>query len=139
MSRILVSFFGAAATVLTLGAVQLSLGQNLVASGHDLIRARQIAPTVIPTTATVNRAMKADRSLELKQLTPTRTVLLQLHGLADTSVVLRIPLTQQVRNTKPPALPPAKVQIRKPTIACEPVVSVLTDVAKLLQPGRCVT
>jgi hypothetical protein len=24
-------------------------------------------------------------------------------------------------------------------VACEPVVSVLTEVAKLLQPGRCVT
>jgi len=28
---------------------------------------------------------------------------------------------------------------RKMTVACEPVVSVLTEVAKLLQPGRCVT
>jgi hypothetical protein len=28
---------------------------------------------------------------------------------------------------------------RKPTIACEPMVSSLTEVAKLLQPGRCVT
>jgi hypothetical protein len=27
----------------------------------------------------------------------------------------------------------------KPTIACEPMVSSLTEVAKLLQPGRCVT
>jgi hypothetical protein len=28
---------------------------------------------------------------------------------------------------------------RKLTVACEPVVSVLTEVAKQLQPGRCVT
>ena len=28
---------------------------------------------------------------------------------------------------------------RKTAVACEPVVSVLTEVAKLLQPGRCVT
>lgn len=27
----------------------------------------------------------------------------------------------------------------KPTLACEPEVSVLTEVAGLLQPGRCVT
>jgi hypothetical protein len=27
----------------------------------------------------------------------------------------------------------------RPTIACEPMVSSLTEVAKLLQPGRCVT
>jgi hypothetical protein len=28
---------------------------------------------------------------------------------------------------------------QKTAVACEPVVSVLTEVAKLLQPGRCVT
>jgi hypothetical protein len=28
---------------------------------------------------------------------------------------------------------------RKLTVACEPVVSVLTEVAKQLEPGRCVT
>ena len=27
----------------------------------------------------------------------------------------------------------------KTAVACEPPVSVLTEVAKLLQPGRCVT
>ena len=27
----------------------------------------------------------------------------------------------------------------KPTVACEPMVSVLTDVAKQLAPGRCLT
>jgi hypothetical protein len=27
----------------------------------------------------------------------------------------------------------------KATAACEPVVSVLTEVAKRLQPGRCIT
>ena len=31
------------------------------------------------------------------------------------------------------------VEPNKPTIACEPMVSSLTEVAKLLQPGRCVT
>jgi hypothetical protein len=30
-------------------------------------------------------------------------------------------------------------QKAKATVACEPVVSVLTDIAKRLQPGRCVT
>jgi hypothetical protein len=28
---------------------------------------------------------------------------------------------------------------RKATVACEPPVSVLTEVAKRLQPGRCIT
>ena len=37
----------------------------------------------------------------------------------------------------PPTL--LRNQSRKPTLACEPVVSALTEVARLLQPGRCVT
>jgi len=53
-------------------------------------------------------------------------------------VAMRIPLTPDARTSAPASLlitstPP------KPAVACEPVVSVLTDVAKLLQPGRCFT
>jgi hypothetical protein len=65
-----------------------------------------------------------------------KTVSWRLNDLADTSVLLRIP-SEQVRTTKPP-MPPQN-RSRKPTLACEPVVSVLTEVARLLQPGRCVT
>jgi hypothetical protein len=63
-------------------------------------------------------------------------VSLRLNDLADTSVLLRVPFTE-ARNIKPPAL--LQSRSRKPTVACEPVVSSLTEVAKLLQPGRCVT
>jgi hypothetical protein len=63
-------------------------------------------------------------------------------------VVVRVPVVQspvvqepvaqeEVRNRPaPPARPGAT---KKMTVACEPPVSVLTEVAKLLQPGRCVT
>ena len=48
--------------------------------------------------------------------------------------------TIQGGNAKPPVLLPDQKQSRKKlTIACEPMVSSLTEVAKLLQPGRCVT
>ena len=39
----------------------------------------------------------------------------------------------------PPAPVLSKPGDRKLTVACEPMVSTLTEVAKLLQPGRCVT
>jgi len=65
-----------------------------------------------------------------------KTVSLRLNDLADTSVLLRIP-SAQVRTTKPPM--PLQNQSRKPTLACEPMVSMLTEVARFLQPGRCVT
>jgi hypothetical protein len=34
---------------------------------------------------------------------------------------------------------PMNAKPQRAAVACEPPVSVLTDVAKLLQPGRCVT
>ncbi len=67
-----------------------------------------------------------------------RTISLQLNGLADTSVLVRVPVAQAARSG---ASAPSwtKSGDGKRTVACEPVVSVLTEVAKQLQPGRCVT
>jgi hypothetical protein len=51
-----------------------------------------------------------------------------------------VPVAQtrkEARNT-PPAPTVSKQPVGR-TVACEPVVSVLTEVAKQLQPGRCVT
>jgi hypothetical protein len=82
----------------------------------------------------VNRASKADRAAKLAwSPAQTRTIALRLDGFSDTSFLLRVPAA----NAAAPA--PAKPGNRKLTVACEPVVSVLTEVAKLLQPGRCVT
>ena len=129
MSQIREAFFGAAAILLTLGAVQF-------ASGHDLADRWQ-AVTDKPGH-NVNRAAKADRLSKAKPAAvPTRTVTLRLNDLADTSVTLRVPLVE-ARNVKPPVLLKQN-HTRKPTVACEPMVSSLTEVAKLLQPGRCVT
>jgi hypothetical protein len=63
---------------------------------------------------------------------------MRLSELADTSVLLRVPAVIETGNAKPPALLQNQGRSR-PTIACEPMVSSLTEVAKLLQPGRCVT
>ncbi|WGD51860.1 hypothetical protein QA641_41730 [Bradyrhizobium sp. CB1650] len=130
MSQIQKAFLGAVAIAATLGAVQL-------ASGHDLAdrwQAISDKPDHI-----VNRAGKADRLAELKPAAvPTRTVSMRLNDLADTSILLRVPAVIETGNAKPPVL--LQKQGRgKPTIACEPMVSSLTEVAKLLQPGRCVT
>jgi hypothetical protein len=68
----------------------------------------------------------------------TRTISVSVDGLSDTSILVRVPVARkEARNTSP-----APVLTNKPvgrTVACEPVVSVLTEVAKQLQPGRCVT
>ena|SRR5262245_14472662 len=129
MSQIFNVIFAALATSATLGAVQL-------ASGHDLIGRRQLASTA-PTTE-INRAAKADRAALRAASGETQTITIRTVDLADTSVVVRVPVAKDEGRNRP-APPPAKPGASKTAIACEPPVSVLTEVAKLLQPGRCVT
>ena len=128
MSQIRKALQVAVATALTLGAVQY-------ASGHDLVNRWQ-AVSEQPSHI-VRHPGKADRLADLKPFAaPMKTVSLRLNDLADTSVLVRIP-SAQARTTKPPML--LRKQSGKPTLACEPVVSALTEVAGLLEPGRCVT
>ncbi|OAF12221.1 hypothetical protein AYJ54_06950 [Bradyrhizobium centrolobii] len=130
MSQIYKAFFGTVAIAVTLGAVQL-------ASGHDLADRWQAISD--KPGHVVNRAGKADRLAELKPAAvTTRTVSMRLNDLADTSIVLRVPAVIETGNAKSPLLL-QKQGRNKPTVACEPMVSSLTEVAKLLQPGRCVT
>ncbi len=64
---------------------------------------------------------------------------LRLDSLSDTSVLIRMPAASEVRSgpSAPSTIKPSSD--RKVAVACEPPVSVLTEVAKELQPGRCVT
>jgi hypothetical protein len=130
MSYSVKGVLGAVAISLTLGAVQF-------ASGHDLTGGLQAAGQPQPTG--VNRAAKADRVTAFRASPmPSRTISFKLAELADTSILARIPLTVEARGNAAPASPPTKLGA-KPAVACEPAVSVLTEVAKRLQPGRCVT
>ncbi|MBT1512334.1 hypothetical protein KIP88_17680 [Bradyrhizobium sp. SRL28] len=129
MSQIFKAILAALAITATFGAFQL-------ASGHDLTGRRQLAAT--EPAGEINRAAKADRAALRAAQSQTETITIRTVGLADTSVVVRVPVAQEeVRNR--PAPPAAKRSPSKMTVACEPPVSVLTEVAKLLQPGRCVT
>ena len=135
MPQIFKAFLATLAVSGTFGAVQL-------ASGHDLTGSRQLAST--EPAGEINRGAKADRAAFKAAQNPTETVTIRSVNLADTSVVVRVPVApapaaqspfmrEEIRNRPEPAAKP------KRTIACEPPVSVLTEVAKLLQPGRCVT
>jgi hypothetical protein len=128
MSQIFKAILAGLAVSAGFGAVQL-------ASGHDLAL-RQVALTA--PAAEINRAAKADRATLRAATGESQTFTIRTVGLADTSVVVRVPVAQEeVRNR--PAPPRANPGISKMTVACEPPVSVLTEVAKLLQPGRCLT
>ena len=133
MSQISRAIFGALAISVACGAVQLAVG-------HDLTGIPEIASAA--PEAGINRAAKADRDA-VKIAPQSQTIALRLDGLPDTSVLVRVPaaresLKDEARN-RPTAPSMMKSGDRKNAVACEPVVSVLTDVAKLLQPGRCVT
>jgi hypothetical protein len=112
---------GAIAFALSFGAIQL-------ASGHD----RASSPST-NWDNNVNRAVKSDRIDKVAAFMPMRTYSIRPEALANTSVLIRLPLPRETENVVP-----AKDLIKKP-VACEPVVSVLTEIAKRLQPGRCIT
>lgn len=128
--------FGAIAASLMLGAAQL-------ASGHDLTGGlRAFSATELEGAQQgVNRAAKTDRAAPIPApAAPTRTISLKLDRISDTSVLVRIPLAREARGSAAPApLLLKSSEPHKPAFACEPVVSVLTEVAKRLPPGRCVT
>jgi hypothetical protein len=132
MSQLSKGILGAIAVSLTFGAVQFALG-------HDLSLAPALQNPKATTETAVNRAAKADRAARATAASvQTRTVSLRLDGLSDTSIVVRIPIAAAARNSSS-GRPATKSGSQKPTVACEPVVSVLTEIAKQLQPGRCIT
>ena len=136
MSQLSRGIFAAIAVSLTCGvggAVQFAAGRDL--SGP-------MPGSSATSEAVINREAKADRVGRLSEgAVQTRAVSVRLYGLADTSVVVRIPVAREAR--KAPAAPlvtrSGKPGDRKMTVACEPVVSVLTEIARRLEPGRCVT
>jgi hypothetical protein len=127
--------FAALAAVTAFGAVQIA---SVEASPTLADRFQALGEPA--GAAGINRTAKGDRDANIPQAQPARTVLLKVDSLADTSVLVRIPVQKEARNLAPaqPSAKPATDKSKR-IVACEPPVSVLTEVAKLLQPGRCVT
>jgi len=153
--------FGAIAVSLTLGALQFASGHDLTGGlgtslGAGLAASLGTGLGIGPGTGLgtgpgnlaaasdtlqtgVNRAARSDRAgPAVAPSAPTRTISIRLDRLANTSVLIRIPVVGESSKI-PPAPFLTRPGDRKLTVACEPVVSVLTEVAKLLRPGRCVT
>lgn len=132
MSNMRNGILGAIAVSATLGAVQFAFGHDLVSGLRSF--------SAVPVEG-VNRAAKADRIVGLAATAaPTQTISIHVERLADTSVLVRIPRQADAGKAAPaPAPALIKSEDQKAAVACEPMVSVLTDIAKRLQPGRCVT
>jgi hypothetical protein len=142
MSKILMSgkFFGILAAVsgsLSVGAAQFASGGDLAVAGRDAGRGQDAT-----NENGVNRSAKSDRAGVSRMLPgQSQTISVRLDELSATSILIRLPARFGEEALDRPAVPDlAKqpVNARKSMVACEPVVSVLTEVAKQLQPGRCV-
>lgn len=125
------------------GAIQYASGNDL--SGSSLRGTLTERDTAIPSplgTPAVNRTAKGDRDTAQAKLDQGQTLSFQVHGLTDMSVLLRLagptPKAQPDKPASTKAIP-IDSKPRKATVACEPPVSMLTEVARSLQPGRCVT
>jgi hypothetical protein len=134
-SKFVAGTLGAVAVSLTFGAVQYASGRDLVTAERDV---GQNA-----ADENLNRAAKSDRADVAGTASgQSETISVQLDGLSATSVLIRLPARFRAEarsRSANPGLTTEPVIARKSTVACEPVVSVLTEVAKQLQPGRCVT
>jgi hypothetical protein len=115
------------------GAAQLAFGRDFSPATPAQAQTGEPFSTSAATSA-VNRGAKGDRAANGSSSAATRTVSLRFDGFADTTFLLRVPVAA--------AVPPAATTLakpRRPMVACEPMVSVLAEAAKQLQPGRCVT
>jgi hypothetical protein len=129
MSYTVNGILGVVAVVATFGAVQF-------ASGHDLTVGMRSSSA--PEHEQINRAVKADRAAVVAAMpAQAPTISIRLERLPNTSIVVRLPAAREARS-KGPALF-MKSGGRASPVACEPMVSVLTEIVRRLQPGRCVT
>ena len=139
MSRLITGISCVLALSLISGVAEFARGRDLSSVAGNLApisQALALSSRSSADTPSVNRGAKADRAASpAGSPATTRTISLRLDAFADTTFLVRIPEA----TANPPAVVPLPVKpaINRPTVACEPVVSVLTEVAKRLEPGRC--
>jgi hypothetical protein len=136
-----VGFLSATAALAVFGGLHLE-----VASGRALDRLvpndARIQSSTTVAAMDVNREAKGDRSQVSSNAAEGRTIVFQHPDLQSTSVALHLWESASAARSRPApkdGKPAADRQKQKPTVACEGVVSVLTEVAKQLDAGRCVT
>lgn len=144
MSKVSSLVVGVVSGAAMFGAIQYASGNDLSGSSlRGTLTERDTAISTPSFSPAVNRTAKGDRDTTPDKLDAGQTLSFQVHGLTDTSVLLRLagpaPKAQQDKPASTKAIPPADLKPRKATVACEPPVSMLTEVARSLQPGRCVT
>lgn len=138
MTRRSLGFLTATTALALFGGLHLEVASSRVLDRLAPNDARLQTGTTLAEMA-INRGAKVDRS-EVSSITAEgRTILFQHPDLRSTTVALRLWETAGAKNR--PASKNGKVPSDKPkqAVACEGVVSALTEVAKQLEAGRCVT
>ncbi len=132
MFQLASGILGAAAATLAFSTVHLEVS----AKGDQGQQAAMVRTDVVPQ---IERAGKGDRLTTPTAPGQNLTVSFRLPS-ADSSVMMRVLLPASGSATDHKTSPPAdRASTGKRMVACEPSVSVLTPVAKLLQPSRCIT
>lgn len=131
MSAFTAHLFGAAAGLALIGGLHLEIasGQTLPPELRD--GDARNAATMSIVQYDVNRTAKSDR--HAIAFVPADT-----GEITAVSNYLSTPATTVAIRMKSPVKPPP-ARKEKQLVACEGLVSALTEVAKQLQPGRCVT
>jgi hypothetical protein len=138
MTRGSLGFLTATVAVALFGGLQLE-----IASGQPQDRlapndARLQTGTTLAAMA-INRGAKGDRGEISSNAAERRTIIFEHPDLQSTTVALRLWETAGAKNRPPSKNGKAPSDKPKQAVACEGVVSALTEVAKQLEAGRCVT
>jgi len=142
MSQVSKGIFAVLAAAATLGAIQFASGSDLRGTVGGAGGKTPAAVEVTDSAATVNRAAKSDRAVIKTAISGGQTFSFRTDSVAGISVLLRLsaPSVKLQTATNGSAVSASKpVAGARSIVACEPVVSVLTEVSRYLQPGRCVT
>lgn len=144
MSRVAKGIFGLLAASLALGAVHLEIAagsdlKNGVKGDAGLFGTRGVARAASQLAAhDVNRTAKGDRQGNALPGVSGPTIVFTVTGLANTSVATFAPLSPKESSSARDKVKDGPRAIMQ-TAACEPPVSALTEIAKQMETGRCVT
>lgn len=140
MSGRSIGFLAATGAFVLFGGLHLELA---IGRGLDRLVPDDASLRTGTTHATINRGAKTDRQAIFLSATEGRTITFQHPDLPSTTVAVRLwevvgaakgrPVVKDLKDKKAPAGKPRQA------VACEGVVSALTEVAKQLEAGRCIT
>jgi hypothetical protein len=123
-SQIMTGSLAALTIVFTLGVAQFAVGGDLSSGKSEPVSIEH----------QIDRTGKGDRSSGAVRVVPGKTIAVQLQGEPTSSILVRVP-----GPTGDAHKPDPVKSSRKSILACEPVVSALTEIARHLEPGRCIT